>query len=112
VFRDFLKRLIAGMERKIFLIVDGHPAHKARLVSRFVEDNADAIELFFLPPYAPELNPDELAWGHIKTRIAKATTQTKDELKAMVERVMRRLQKMPEIVAGFFHAPTCAYAKA
>ena len=111
VFRDFLKRLITGMERKIFLIVDGHPAHKAKLVSRFVEDNADAIELFFLPPYAPELNPDELAWAHIKTRIAKATTQTKDELKAMVERVMHRLQKMPEIVAGFFHAPTCAYAK-
>jgi transposase len=111
VFRDFLKRLITGMERKIFLIVDGHPAHKARLVSRFVADNADAIELFFLPPYAPELNPDELAWPHIKTRIAKATTQTKDELKAMVERVMHRLQKMPEIVAGFFHAPTCAYAK-
>ncbi len=111
VFRDFLKRLITGMERKIFLIVDGHPAHKAKLVSRFVEDNAQAIGLFFLPPYAPELNPDELAWGHIKTRIAKATVQTKDELKAMVERVMRRLQRMPEIVASFFHAPTCAYAK-
>ena len=111
VFRDFLKRLITGMERKIFLIVDGHPAHKAKLVSRFVADNAAAIELFFLPPYAPELNPDELAWGHIKTRIAKATVQTKHELKAMVERVMRRLQKMPEIVAGFFHAPACAYAR-
>jgi transposase len=111
VFRDFLRRLITGMERKIFLIVDGHPAHKARLVSRFVADNAEAIELFFLPPYAPELNPDELAWGHIKTRIAKATVQTKEELKAMVERVMRRLQRMPHIVAGFFHAPTCAYAK-
>ena len=112
VFRDFLKRLITGMERKIFLIVDGHPAHKAKLVSRFVADNAAAIELFFLPPYAPELNPDELAWGHIKTGIAKATVQTKDELKAMVERVMRRLQKMPEIVAGFFHAPACDYARA
>ena len=111
VFREFLKRLITGMDRKIFLIVNRHPAHKAGLVSRFVEDNADAIELFFLPPYAPELNPDELAWAHIKTRIAKATTQTKDQLKAMVERVMHRLQKMPEIVAGFFHAPTCAYAK-
>lgn len=112
VFCEFLKRLITGMDRKIFLIVDGHPAHKAKLVKRFVEDNAAAIELFFLPPYAPELNPDELAWGHVKTRIAKATTHTKDELKAIVERVMRRLQKMPEIVAGFFHAPTCAYAKA
>ena len=112
VFRDFLKRLITGMERKIFLIVDGHPAHKAKLVSRFVADNAAAIELFFLSPYAPELNPDELAWGHIKTRIAKATVQTKHELKAMAERVMRRLQKMPEIGAGFFHAPTRAYARA
>jgi transposase len=112
VFREFLARLITRMDRKIFLIVDGHPAHKAKLVSRFVEDNAAAIELFFLPPYAPELNPDELAWGHIKTRIAKTTTQSKEQLKAAVERVMRRLQKMPEIVAGFFHAPTCAYAKA
>jgi transposase len=112
VFREFLKRLIAGMDRKIFLIVDGHPAHKAKLVKHFVEQNAAAIELFFLPPYAPELNPDELVWGHIKTRIAKATTQTKDELKAMVERAMHRLQKMPAIVAGFFHAPTCAYARA
>ena len=100
------------MERKIFLIVDGHPAYKAKLVSRFVDDNAAAIELFFLPPYAPELNLDELAWGHIKTRIAKATVQTKDGLKAMVDPVMRRLQKMPEIVAGFFHAPACAYARA
>lgn len=111
VFRDFLKRLITGMERKVFLIVDGHPTHKAKLVRQFVEDNADRIELFFLPPYSPELNPDELAWAHVKTKIAKATTQTKTGLKTVVERVMRRLQKMPHIVAGFFHAPTCEYAK-
>jgi transposase len=111
VFREFLRRLITGMDRKIFLIVDGHPVHKAKLVKDFVENNADRIELFFLPPYAPELNPDELAWAHVKPRVAKATTQTKEELKAMVERVMHRLQKLPHIVAGFFHAPTCAYAK-
>jgi transposase len=73
VFREFLKRLITGMDRKIFLIVDGHPAHKAKMIRSFVEENADAIELFFLPPYAPELNPDELAWAHLKARIAKAT---------------------------------------
>ena len=58
--------------------------------------------MFFLPPYAPELNPDELAWAHIKTRVAKATVQTKQEHKANVERVMHRLQKLPDIVAGFF----------
>jgi len=53
----------------------------------------------------------ELAWGHIKTRIAKASVQTKDELKAMVDRVMRPLPRMPEIVARLFHAPACDYAK-
>lgn len=111
VFRDFLKRLITGMDRKIFLIVDGHPAHKAKLVQRFVEENADKIELFFLPPYSPELNPDELAWAHVKARIAKATAQTKEELKKTVKKVMRSLQKLPHIVSSFFHASTCSYAK-
>lgn len=110
VFRDFLRRLIAGVDRKIFLIVDGHPVHKAKLVRRFVEQNAERIELFFLPPYSPELNPDELAWAHLKTSVARATVQTKDELKAAVKRAMRSLQTLPHIVAGFFGAPTCSYA--
>ena len=112
VFRDFLKRLITGMDRKVFLIVDGHPTHKAKLVKRFVEDNAEHLELFFLPPYSPELNPDEFAWAHVKKHIGRTTARTKAELKAVVHRAMRRLQKMPTVVAGFFHAPTCAYAKA
>jgi transposase len=100
------------MDRKIFLVVDGHPAHKSKLVKRFVEDNAERLELFYLPPYSPQLNPDELVWGHVKSRVAKATTQTKDELKNMVERALRRLQKLPDVVASFFRAPTCRYAAA
>jgi len=111
VFRDFLKRLITGMDRKIFLIVDGHPTHKAKLVRDFVEAHQDQIELFFLPPYSPELNPDELTWAHIKAKIAKATVQTKNELKATIKYAMRRLPQTPQIVATFFHVPTCAYAK-
>jgi transposase len=110
VFRDFLKRLTCGMDRKIFLIVDGHPAHKAKMVQKFVEENSGRIELFFLPPYSPELNPDELAWAHVKRKVARATAQTKTELKAVVGRAMRSLQKTPQIVAGFFSAPSCAYA--
>ncbi len=110
VFRDFISRMIDGMQRKVFLIVDGHPTHKAKLVQRFVKEHADQIELFFLPPYAPELNPDELAWAHIKTKVAKKTAQTKEELITAVKRAMRQLQKSPNIVVGFFHAPTCMYA--
>ena len=112
VFREFLKRLITGMDRKIFLVVDGHPAHKAKLVRQFVADHSDRIELFFLPPYSPELNPDELVWGNVKTRIAKMAVQTKDELKAAVHASLCRLQKMPDLVASFFRTPTCRYASA
>ena len=112
VFREFLKRLITGMDRKIFLIVDGHPAHKAKMITSFVEENAGAIDLFFLPPYAPELNPDELAWAHLKARIAKATAKTKDELKLTVESALYRLQKLPDVVASFFRTPSCKYAAA
>lgn len=112
VFREFLKRLITGMERKIFLIVDGHPTHKAKLVRQFVTDNSDRIELFLLPPYSPELNPDELVWGNVKTRIAKMAIQTKDELKAVVHGALRRLQNMPSLVSSFFRTPSCYYASA
>ncbi len=111
VFRDFLKRLIAGMDRKIFLIVDGHPTHKAKVVQRFVAAHANRIELFFLPPYSPELNPDEMAWGHVKQEVAKTASMTKAQLTAGARRALRRLQRLPEIVAGFFRTPTCAYAQ-
>lgn len=110
VFREFLKRLIAGMDRKIFLIVDGHPTHKAKLVRQFVADNCDRIELFLLPPYSPELNPDELVWGNLKTKIAKMAIQTKDELKAAVHGALCRMQKLPSLISSFFRTPTCLYA--
>lgn len=110
VFCDFLKRLISGVDQKIFLIVDGHPTHKAKLVKRFVAEHADRLELFVLPPYSPELNPDELAWAHVKAQVAKSAPQTKAELHAVVTRAMCQLQKLPHIVASFFGTPTCAYA--
>ena len=110
VFRAFLKRLITGVARKVFLIVDGHPAHKARLVKQFLADNRDRIELFFLPPYSPELNPDELVWNNVKAAVAKKAIMTKEELKAAADSALRRIQKLPKLVANFFRAPTCMYA--
>jgi transposase len=110
VFCEFLERLITGMARKVFLVVDGHPAHKSKLVEQFVRDHADRLELFFLPPYSPELNPDELVWGHVKARVAKAASLTKAELERKVSQALHRLQKLPDIVAGFFWTPTCRYA--
>jgi transposase len=110
VFRDFLARLLVGQTRPVYLIVDGHPTHKAKLVRDFVGRQKGRLKLFMLPPYSPELNPDELVWKHIKQRVAKAVATTKEEMKQQVQRALRALQYAPHIVAGFFRHPTCAYA--
>lgn len=98
------------MDHKVFLIVDGHPTHKAKIVRQFVNDHSDAIELFYLPPYAPELNPDEFAWAHVKSKVGKAVTQTGEAMRDAAFRALAQLQKRPDIVSSFFRAPTCRYA--
>lgn len=61
-FISFLKRLIYKADSPVFLIVDGHPVHKSGKVNKFVEETAGRLRLFFLPPYSPHLNPDEMVW--------------------------------------------------
>lgn len=110
VFREFLRRLMIGQKPPIFLIVDGHPTHKARMVREFVEQQGGRLKLWFLPPYSPELNPDELVWGHVKQAVAKKLPKTKIELKHRVLGALRKLQKLPSLVSSFFCHPTCRYA--
>jgi len=110
VFKDFFKRLIASMHRKVSLIVDGHPIHKAKRVLRFVAAN-NRIELCFLPPYAPELNSDDPLWANVKPGITRVTAPTKQALQAPARPALHRLQQRPRVVAGFFHTPSCAYAR-
>ncbi len=66
VFIEFLKRLLAGAKHTIFLIVDRGPAHRAKKTKAFVESLGGAPRLFYLPPYAPDRNPDELVWKHVR----------------------------------------------
>jgi len=66
VFIEFLKRLMLGSRRKIFLIVDRGPAHVAKKTKAFVAGLGGALRLFYLPPYSPDRNPDELVWKHLK----------------------------------------------
>ena len=110
IFINFLERLIVGTSKRIFLIVDGHPTHKAKIVKEFLKKNVDKIELFFLPSYSPELNPDELVWAHLKGRLSRGVSQTKEELKANAYSILKRIQKLPDLVISFFHHPTCRYA--
>jgi len=66
VFIEFLKRLMVGATHPIFLIVDRGPAHRAKKTKAFVETPGGKLRLFFLPPYSPDRNPDELIWKHLK----------------------------------------------
>ena len=108
----FLKRLIHNAERPIFLIVDGQPTHKAKKVERYVESQDGWLELFFLPPYSPELNPDECAWNDLKNNTIRGKHITDPaSLKAEVI-FLRHLQKTPARVVGCFNTATtnCAAA--
>ena len=71
VMLTFLKRLLKQMERKVFLIVDGHPVHRGRVVKNFVAEKKDQIQLFYLPAYSPELNPDEMLNQDVKTNAVR-----------------------------------------
>ena len=63
---ELLRRFMRGRKNRDFLVLDGHPAHRARIVSDYVQRLRGRLELYFLPGYAPELNPDEFAWNHLK----------------------------------------------
>jgi transposase len=110
-FIDFLKALLDSVPGKIFLIVDGHPVHKAKKVREFAENKTDGrLKIFFLPPYSPDLNPDEWVWNNVKNdRIGREVIMSKDDLKTRAIGALRRLQKLPGIVRGFFRDPKLAY---
>lgn len=111
VFITFLKRLMHGRKRPVFLIVDGHPAHRARIVKQFVASTNGKLRLFALPPYSPELNPDELVWNDVKNNgVARALVGKPSDLKKAVVSRLRYLQKTPAHVRSFFQAPETKYA--
>jgi transposase len=111
VFIEFLKRLITGAKRKIFLIVDRGPAHIAKKTKAFVESLKGRLRLFYLPPYSPDRNPDELVWKHLKAdSVGRMAITDKADFKSKVRASMRQLQNDPEKIRSFYQKPSLAYA--
>lgn len=109
-FTKFLEKLLNDFDKPIFLILDGSSVHKARKVREFVVGTNGMLEIFFLPPYSPELNPDEWVNKNVKhDRIARAVPMTRDELKAVAIAALERLVRCPDIVRGFFADPRLRY---
>jgi transposase len=114
VFIDFLRRLLRDCQgRKVHLIVDGHPVHRAKLVSAWVGRHAERIELHFLPGYSPELNPVELLNHDVKANAAgRRRPRSAGELREELHGYLRRRQRQPAILVRFFDHPTTRYAAA
>ena len=111
VFIEFLKRLIAGAKRTIFLIVDRGPAHVAKKTKAFVQSLNGSLRLFYLPPYSPDRNPDELVWKHLKAdTVGRMAVTNKDDFKSKVRSSMRQLQNDPEKIRAFYQKPSLQYA--
>ena len=109
-FVEFLRDFLKGRRPKVFLVVDGHPAHKANVVKAYVAALKGRLELHFLPPYAPDLNPDEFVWNYMKNNgVSKKPLKQNESLRKRVEQDLTDLQGNKVLVASFFSAASVAY---
>ena len=110
-FIEFLGALIEGAPRKVFLVVDNLREHHAKRVSEWLADKTERIELVFLPPYAPESNPDEYLNRDFKPALRTgAVSRDACELMAKATAFMHMLCAMPDRVRAYFRHPCAAYA--
>ena len=107
----FLGRLMRHAERKVFVILDGHPVHRAKAVGRWLAEHAEQIEMFLLPGYSPELNPDELLNNDVKSNaLGRRRPTDQGEMVAGVRSYLRGTQRRPDIVIGYFQEEHVRYA--
>jgi transposase len=107
----FMKRLIKESTKKIFLVLDNLKVHHSKIVRNWREKHKEQIEVFFLPSYSPELNPDEYLNCDLKVGVHSQTpAKTKEQLKGKAISHLRKLQKLPERVKKYFKHPKIAYA--
>ena len=110
VFVSFLGRLVSRQKRPIFLIVDGHSVHRSRQVSEYVQSLGKRLQLFILPPYSPQLNPDEWVWNWLKThKLGRVIVKDRQQLRSTVQKYLRKLSQLKATLRGFFQDPQLSY---
>jgi transposase len=109
-FVIFLRNFMKGRRTKVFLVVDGHPAHKAKVVKEYVAQTKGRLELYFLPPYAPDLNPDEFVWNYMKSAgVSKKPLKKNESLRERVEQDLANISVDAILVVSFFLAESVVY---
>lgn len=103
-YLDFLQKIIKQHpNRKIIIIADNARPHTAKLIKEFVKSNEKKIAIYQLPPYSPDLNPDEHVWSYLKAyELKDHQAQKTDELKKLTINKMHKIQRKPELIKSFF----------
>lgn len=110
LFVELLKQMMASRGKPVHLVLDGLPAHKKACVKEYIAQTNGRLTLHFLPGYAPDLNPDELVWSHVKrTGAARRPLQKGESLRERIEDQLEKLRRLPTLVRSFFQAPSVAY---
>ncbi len=111
VLIKFIKQLIKGSDQKIFLIMDNLRVHHAKIVKAWLGKHQEEIEVFYLPSYSPELNPDEYLNGDLKAGVhSRPPSRSQENLIKKVKSHMFKLQKLPARVSNYFKHSKIAYA--
>lgn len=110
LFVLLLRKLMRGRRKPVHLILDSLPAHKTAAVRDYIASTNGRVMLHFLPGYAPDLNPDELVWSHVKrTGAARRPLRAGESLREKIEEQLAQLKRTPDLVRSFFLAPSVAY---
>jgi transposase len=108
---QFLRRLMIGSTRAVFLIWDGHPIHKSGKVAETVRRYKGRLRVYLLPGYSPELNPGEGVWREVKAhRLGRAGVFTFLDMKSKALGALRHLARRPDKIRSFFRTKTTMYA--
>jgi transposase len=110
-FIAFLQKLRHDAGCPVFIIADNAKYHHSKKVSAFLETQTGQIMMAFLPPYSPELNPDEQVWNHAKAEAGKRSIRSKQEMSAVIFATMQAIQQKIDLVRSFFRLTDTAYAK-
>ena len=106
----FMERLVRTSQRKVFLILDNLKVHHGKLVAAWLEKHAEKIEVFFLPPYAPEYNPDEYLNHALKRSVHSGQLPfISEDISRKIRSFMRNLRHHPSCVSNFFRRPHLSY---
>jgi transposase len=111
-FLDFCKMLVADAGRPVFLIVDNSQVHRAKILKAHAEQSKGMLTLFFLPPYSPDLNPDEWVWKNVKhDNLGRASVKSESELAQFASIALSKLKEMPDKLRSFFGDPALRYIR-